>query len=90
MKILSLFIGVAVSINCFAQEKLSNEVIWNSNTFQTDYVWGITSMNDGEHYTTLDYEASEAVINQYSYANYGQKVKTIVKSSDLKDENGKR
>jgi dipeptidyl-peptidase 4 len=90
MKILSLFIGVAVSINCFAQEKLSNEIIWNSNTFQTEYVWGITSMNDGEHYTALDYDAGEAVINQYSYANYGQKVKTIVKSSDLKDENGKK
>ena len=90
MKILSFFIGVALSINCFAQKTLSNEVIWNSNTFQTEYVWGITSMNDGEHYTALDYDAGEAVINQYSYANYGQKVKTIVKSSDLKDENGKK
>lgn len=90
MKILSLFIGVALSISIFAQEKLSNELIWNSNTFQTEYVWGINSMNDGEHYTTLDVENDEAVINQYSYSNYGKKVNTIVTSSDLKDENGKK
>jgi len=90
MKILSFFIGAALSISAFTQEKLSNEIIWNSNTFQTEYVWGINSMNDGEHYTTLDYENQEAVINQYSYSNYGKKVATIVSSSDLKDENGKK
>ncbi|MFP5470172.1 MAG: S9 family peptidase [Bacteroidia bacterium] len=90
MRILSLFVFLSTSVYVFAQEKLSNELIWNSNTFQTDYVWGINSMNDGEHYTTLDVEDQEAVINQYSYSNYGKKVNTIVTSSDLKDENGKK
>ena len=32
----------------------SNELIWASGTFQSDYVWGIRSMADGKHYTTQE------------------------------------
>ena len=34
----------------------SNEKIWASGTFRTEYVWGIRSMADGKHYTTQEYD----------------------------------
>ncbi|MCB0634897.1 MAG: hypothetical protein KDD15_34435, partial [Lewinella sp.] len=37
-----------------AQDSLTNREIWYSRTFSTEYVSGLESMLDGEHYTTLE------------------------------------
>ena len=43
-----------------AQEsRFSNEAIWASGTFRTEYVWGIRSMADGKHYTTQEYDENK-------------------------------
>lgn len=89
MRILSFLLISLFAFSNYAQDKaLSNELIWASREFSPEYVYGINSMKNGENYTTLDYENGESVINKYSYENYGDKLETIVKSSDLKDENG--
>ena len=88
MRILSFLFISLFTLQSIAQKQLSNELIWASREFSTEYVYGINSMNNGEHYTTLEYGENGAEICKYSYANYGDKLETIVKSSDIKDENG--
>lgn len=72
----------------FAQEKLTNELIWYSREFRGGYVSGLTSMNDGVHYTQLDYdrESKSYSINKYSYVS-GEKIESIVSTADLADIN---
>lgn len=69
-------------------KELTNELIWYSGEFRMGYVSGVRSMNDGKHFTSLKNEDGVTVINKYSYADY-EKVGTLLKSSDLKDEDGK-
>ena len=46
----------------------SNEKIWASGTFRTEYVWGIRSMADGKHYTTQEYDQNVgSCIVKWSY-----------------------
>ena len=71
-------------IPVFCQEKLTNELIWFSREFRGGYVSGLTSMNDGVHYTQLDYdrESKSYSINKYAYAS-GEKMETLVSTSEL-------
>ncbi len=81
--------GLAFFI-CFslhAQKELTNREIWYSPTFSAEMVGGLASMNDGEHYTVLEAEGKEPVINQYAYKS-GQKVATLVKAKDLVPADG--
>ena len=65
---LALTIALFTVFGLFAQE-LTNEKIWYSGEFRMDYVGGLRSMNDGEHYTSLEYdESSGAKIVKYAYA----------------------
>ena len=84
-----LFLLLGTSLLAQTQKQLSNELIWASGEFSTDYVYGINSMEDGEHYTTLDTRNGEAIVNKYAYKAYGEVKDVIVKSSNLKDEEGK-
>ena len=66
--------------NTVPTERWSNEKIWYSGTFRSEGVYGIRSMADGVHYTSLDrIEGGNAVV-QYAYAT-GQAVDTLAKSS---------
>lgn len=65
-----------------AQEKLSNELIWYSNTFQMEYVSGVNSMNNGTEYTSLDFEGGTTVINKYDYRT-SSKLGKVVSSASL-------
>lgn len=69
-------------------KELTNQLIWYSPEFRMNYVSGVRSMNDGKHFTSLNYEEGNTVINKYSYASY-EKIGTVVSSADLKDEDGK-
>ena len=67
----------------FAQDSKPNytlEDIWQRYSFYPRTVYGIRSMNDGEHYTTLENNK----IKQYKYKD-GKLVKVLFDFSQLKD-----
>mgnify|MGYP006105368895 FL=1 len=81
--ILVLITGFLVSYNALAQEKLIQlEDIWASRTFSPEWVWGINSMNDGVHYSSLNYGEENVYVTEYSYET-GDSVATIVDSKNL-------
>jgi len=57
-----------------------NDVFLN-RTFTQDWVYGLNSMNDGVHYTTLEYGDTTS-ITKYSYLS-GNKVDVLLHSSDI-------
>lgn len=64
-----------------AQEQFTNEKIWYSRTFAQEYVWGIRSMADGLHYTSLEYtEDGGSAIVKYAYKT-GEPVATLLTSA---------
>ncbi|MCB0791377.1 MAG: S9 family peptidase [Flavobacteriales bacterium] len=71
-----------LAIPSIAQQDLTNEAIWYSPTFSTEYVGGLASMNDGEHYTVQEEVDGAQVVNEYAYRT-GEKVATIVNGKDL-------
>lgn len=71
-----------ICISLHAQKELTNQEIWYSPTFSAEYVGGLASMNDGEHYTVLEAGKDQPVINQYAYKT-GEKVRTLVNGSEL-------
>lgn len=83
--IVTLFISIVICKNVCAQEKLIQlEDIWASRTFSPEWVWGINSMNDGVHYSSLNYGDENVYVTQYSYET-GDSVATIVDSKNLED-----
>ena len=86
MKLKSILSSLAILFlaQCvFAQEKMIQlEDIWASRTFSPEWVWGINSMNDGVHYSSLNYGENNVYITQYSYET-GDSISTIVDSKDL-------
>ena len=50
----------------FSQKQIVQEDIFLNHTFSQDWVFGLTSMNDGTHYTTLE-RAENISIDKYNY-----------------------
>ena len=69
----------------FSQNTISNEDIFLNRKFNQDWVFGLNSMNDGLHYTTLK-RGDTTAIEQFNYESL-EKVQTILKSSDIQDLN---
>ena len=86
MKLKSILSSLAIFFLAqfvFAQEKIIQlEDIWASRTFSPEWVWGINSMNDGIHYSSLNYGDKNVYITEYSYET-GDSISTIVDSKDL-------
>ena len=81
--ILSSFAIFFLTQCVFAQVKMIQlEDIWASRTFSQEWVWGINSMNDGIHYSSLNYGENNVYITQYSYET-GDSILTILDSKDL-------
>ena len=81
----TLFLGCAVvaSTAMVAQDtEITLEDIWKTGKYRQDYVWGINSMNDGKHYSVLNYTKDGVEIDQYDYKTQS-KTETILKSSDI-------
>ncbi|MBK8498481.1 MAG: S9 family peptidase [Flavobacteriales bacterium] len=78
----SLFAAALVIAASVSAQKLTNKDIWASPTFSVESVGGLASMKDGVHYTALDEEAGQPVINQYAYRT-GEKVATLVRGGEL-------
>ncbi len=75
--LLTLFIFATVQM--VAQKKLTNQLIWASREFSTEYVYSVNSMNDGEHFTALENNK----IVKYSYKKFGKPVATIIDGTEL-------
>ncbi len=72
---------ITILSNGFSQQKeLSNELIWSSSEFSGDYVYSVRSMNDGEHFSTLE----ENKIIKYNYKDFSKPVATIIDGAILK------
>ncbi|MBI3502971.1 MAG: S9 family peptidase [Bacteroidetes bacterium] len=80
--LLSLFI-IHCSFISFAQKKqITLEDIFQKNTFAVKRIYGIRSMKDGEHYTTLDDNGKQQFIVKHDYKT-GKVSDTILKSDGL-------
>lgn len=62
-------------------EKLNLENLYKNNVFKPDYIYGIRSMKDGEHFTLLERGALSKVV-QYRYKDF-EKVRDVVSSAKL-------
>ncbi len=62
----------------WAQSEITLEDIWQNDTYKSEGVYGIRSLNDGEHYTTLQ----NGNVIKYSYET-GDSVDIIIAASDL-------
>ena len=72
----------------FPFQSLSNELIWYSGEFRSEYVSGVRSMNDGKHYTSLERTDSGSAIVKYAYQT-GEAVDTIATSLTVFQEEAK-
>ena len=81
--ILTTLVAIFIAQSVSAQEKMIQlEDIWASRTFSPEWVWGINSMNDGVHYSSLNRGKENTYVTEYSYET-GDSVSTIVDSKDL-------
>jgi dipeptidyl-peptidase-4 len=84
--ITTAFLATVLSTIAFSQDKaIKNSDIWLKGMFRQDYVWGLKSMNDGIHYTTLDRSKDGLHIVKYAYKN-GEVVDTLFSTSDLEKD----
>jgi len=81
--ILTALVALFIAQSVLAQEKMIQlEDIWASRTFSPEWVWGINSMNDGVHYSSLNHGNGNVYVTEYSYET-GDSVSTIVDSKNL-------
>lgn len=62
---LLLFLGIGLS----AQQEITIKDIWQKGIFMPDYVWGMRSMKDGDHYSKLSYDDAQHSVSLIAY-NY--------------------
>lgn len=73
------------SIYLSAQNSILNlNDIWNSRKYQADYLWGYKPLNDGVHFTSLNYKKNRILITKYDYFS-GDSIKNILNSKDVDD-----
>ena len=79
------FASILLAQSSIAQEKtIQLEDIWASRTFSPEWVWGLNSMNDGVHYSSLNYGNGNVYVTEYSYET-GDSVSTIIDSKNFED-----
>ena len=79
-KLIILLLTLPIYLLISQKEILMDDVFLN-RTFSQDWVYGLNSMNDGSHYTTLEYNDTIS-IEKYNYQS-GEKVDIILQSSDI-------
>ena len=81
--LLALILGLATQV--FTQKKIVTVAdLYKDGTFSAKSVYGVNSMNDGLHYTTLENQGTALV--KYSYKT-GEAEDTLLKVEDLNNEN---
>ena len=73
-----VFLIIFNTVSAWAQSEITLEDIWKTGKFRAEGVYGIRSLNDGEHYTVL--EGGE--VEKYSYET-GDPVETVVAKQNL-------
>ena len=58
-----------ISSILFGQKEITNNDIFYSNKFSQDYIYGLKSMKDGTHYTTLSM-GDTVSIEKFSYNDF--------------------
>ena len=82
-KLLTIFIFLNIPILVFSQERnITLEDLWKNHTFYPKSISGFNSMNDGEHYSTMEKIDNHQQIIKYKFVN-GKKVLTIFNSKDF-------
>jgi dipeptidyl-peptidase 4 len=71
------------SITSFAGEKITLEDIWSKGTFRQNYVTGLRSMQDGQHYTKLNMMRNSIIKVDYETGTNEESLFTL---SDFPDE----
>lgn len=80
-KVLILFFLTVFSVAVIGQkEKITVSDLYKNYTFSAKSVYGLNSLNDGEHYTTLENGGSALVKNNYKS---GETIDTLMKVDDL-------
>lgn len=76
-RIASILLLFLFFLQAKAQKNITLTEIWASATFKPEFVYGIESMKDGLHYSSLSFDDDgNATIDQFKYAN-AEKVKTL-------------
>ncbi|MEE2700157.1 MAG: S9 family peptidase [Bacteroidota bacterium] len=82
-KLLTLLIGLCLVNSAFAQNRdITLDDLWKNYAFYPKSVGGFNSMNDDEHYSTMEKTDEGQAIVKYKFKN-GKKVRILFKSSDF-------
>ena len=82
-KLLTILIFINIPLIILSQErKITLEDLWKDYVFSPKSITGFKSMNDGEHYSTIEKTDNHQQIIKYKFIN-GQKVRTIFNSKDF-------
>ena len=74
-----VFLIIFNTVSAWAQSEITLEDIWKKGKFRAEGVYGVRSLNDGEHYTTLQ----RGDIIKYEYKS-GDSLEPVVLGSALK------
>jgi len=82
-KLLTLLLAILFITPTFAQKRdITLEDLWQNYTFYPSYIGGFNSMNDGEHYSTMERTDEGQEILKHKFKD-GKKVRTLFSSSEF-------
>ncbi len=83
-KLLTLTLCFLLITPTYAQKRdITLEDLWKNHVFYPAYIGGFKSMNDGEHYSTLEQTDEGQEIIKYQFKN-GKKVRALFNSANFK------
>ena len=82
-KLLTLLLAILIITPTFAQKRdITLDDLWQNYTFYPSYIGGFNSMNDGEHYSTMERTEDGQEIIKHQFKD-GKKVRTLFSSADF-------
>ena len=82
-KLLTLLLSFLLITPTFSQKKdITLDDLWKNFSFYPKSYSGLNSMNDGEHYSTMEKNDDGQEIIKYQFKN-GEKIKTLFKSTNF-------
>lgn len=78
-------IALVMGVFTLNAQEITLEDIWSSSEFRGASVYGINSMNDGVHYTRLNYVAGGFTIVKYAYSS-GDSIATLLDTREIDAE----
>ena len=76
------FVALLLLVGSVSAQEITVEDIWRKGVFRSEGVYELRSMNDGVHYTTMNYEKDGVMVLQYSYET-GEVVDTLVEDAQI-------